>query len=689
MFLFKKYFYIIIIFLSLMNCISCVSKNSYSSIDNYAWMETDQARTNEWLLTKSYETQKILNALPWKASVLKRFNTLTAYDSQSFVRNIQRVGDNCFYLKETADHPYNRLFVKDRFGKEKLLVDPPVGYGIYNFYPSNDGKYVAYAISENGSEVSAINVINVKNRSHLSDSILGITEPNLVWTKDNSSFFYHRNDFADSDNRKSGTEEIYLHRLGTNIEKDLAIFGKVNIENYQANTDQYTDLSLSTNWAIASVESSISGDTIDLYLIDSTSLYQENKHWQKIIDRKQNVTNFLVRDNWLYLAKYNNFSGYTLSRLDLNHIHSREEKIIEWKKGQLTRFSASKDAIYLAYYESGKYKFVTIPFSDLHSIKPIPISDDNKVTAIFSSSDHKEILFTQQNWNMPPKIWQYDPDSQLIEDSKIIKTNASLFTDYESEQKWIKSNDGELIPLTLIHRKGIKLDGNNPTWLTAYGAYGESEYPNNYDTARLIWLEKGGIIAIAHVRGGGELGPKWHHDGKGKNKINSVNDFIKCAKYLIDHHYTNSSKLVISGASAGGIVIGIALATHPELFAAASITSGMLNMSRLDQIPIGNANFLEFGSPFNKQEFNNLQTIDAYLNLREDVNYPPVMISVGLKDERVFPWQSAKFSARLNEINRTSLDKKVLVIANEDAGHFVNNFVNMMVFFMWKTNITD
>ena len=189
-------------------------------------------------------------------------------------------------------------------------------------------------------------MINVKNSSHLPDSISGITEPNLVWTNDNASFFYHRNDFADSDNRKSGTEELYLHRLGTNIEKDMAIFGKANIVNYQANTDQYTDLSLSANWAVASVESSISGDTIDLYLTNYTS-NRENKHWKKIIDRKQNVTNFLLRDNWLYLAKYNNFSGYTLSRLDLNHIQSREEKIIEWKKGQLTRFAASKNAIYL------------------------------------------------------------------------------------------------------------------------------------------------------------------------------------------------------------------------------------------------------------------------------------------------------------------------------------------------------
>ncbi|PXY90727.1 prolyl oligopeptidase family serine peptidase [Gilliamella apis] len=687
MFWLKKIFFIIIVFLSLVNCISCVSNNSYSAVDSYGWMETEKDLTNNWLLSESNRSMKILEKLDLFSSIEKRFSELTDYGTEPIIHNIRLKGDNTFYLKRTNKHPYNRLFVKDRFGKERLLVDPPVGY-IYNLYPSNDGKYVAYAISENDSEISSIKVINVKTRAHLADSLSGITFSNLVWANDNLSFFYHRNNFADSGNRKSGTEELYLHRLGSNSDKDLAIFGKANIENYQANIDQYTYLSLSANWAVVSVESSISGDTIDLYLTDSNSLNLENKHWKKIIDRKQKVTNFLLRDNWLYLAKYNNFSGYTLSRLDLNHIHYQEEKIIEWKKGELTRFTVSKDAIYLAYYDSGKYKFVTIPFADLHNIKSIPVSDGNEVTAIFSSSDHKEILFTQQNWNIPPKIWQYDPDSQLIEDSKIIKTDASLFADYESEQKWVKSNDGELIPLTLIHRKGIKLDGNNPTWLTAYGAYGENSYPNYYDTTRLIWLEKGGIIAIAHIRGGGELGPKWHHDGKGKNKINSVNDFIKCAKYLIDHRYTNSSKLVISGASAGGIVIGSALARHPELFAAASITSGMLNMSRLDQIPIGSVNFAEFGSPFNKQEFKNLQTIDAYLNLREGVNYPPVMLSVGLQDARVSPWQSAKFAARLGEIN-SSQNENVFIIANQEDGHFINYFIDMMVFFMWKTNISD
>lgn len=683
MFLFKKYFFIIIALLSLANC--SVSKHSSNSfVDNFAWMETDQA--NNWLLAKSIQTNKIIDALPWKASIIKRFHTLTAYDSQPIILNIKYIGNNCFYFKRTENYPYNRLFVKDRFGKERLLVDPPVGYGIYNFYPSNDGKHVAYTISENGTEISSINIINVKNRSHLSERLSRITDTNLVWANDNLSFFYHRNNFSNSNNRKSGLEELYIHHLGSNPEKDFAIFGKADIENYKANTDQYTYLSLSANWAVASVESSISGYSVDLYLTDYNSLKMENRHWTKIVDRKRNVVNFFVRDNWLYLAKYNDFSGYTISRLNLNNISSSEEKIIEWKKGELVQFEVSKDAIYLNYYEVGKNKFVTIPFEDIHNIKSIPITEGREVTAIFASLDRKKILFTEQNWNMPPKIMQYDPDSQLIEDTKIINADTSLFADYKSEQKWVESNDGELIPLTLIYRKEIKLDNSNPTWLTAYGAYGVSEYPNDYDATRLIWLEKGGIIAIAHVRGGGELGSKWHDDGKGKNKINSVNDFIKCAKYLIDHRYTNPSKLVISGSSAGGIVIGSALAKHPELFAAASITSGMLNMSRLEQNPIGNVNFPEFGSPFNKKEFNNLKTIDAYLSLSAVRNYPPVMLSVGLKDDRVSPWQSAKFSARLNEIN-SSLEEQVFVIANEEDGHFINNFVNMMVFFMWKTDI--
>ncbi|MCX8744295.1 S9 family peptidase [Snodgrassella sp. B3882] len=682
---------LIILFLVLSLCvIACSSQNRLINLekivryDPYNWMETEQEKTHNWLLSESDRSIKILEKQDWFASIEKRYKQLTEYGTEPIIFYIRIQGNNTFYFKQTAQHPYNRLFVKDRFGKETLLIDPPAGYGIYDFYPSYDGQYIAYSIAENGSNVSTIKVFNLKTRTHLADHISGITDSNLLWGEDNLSFFYHRNNLYHANNIKAGIEEIYFHRLGSDSKKDIKIFGKDQLVNYNARTDQNTFLSLASNWAVACSSSSISGYNIDLYRLPRENFKQNNVSWEKIIDRKQNVTDFLLKDDWLFLAKYNDYSGYSIFRVNLNHIHQSAEKIIEWQNGDLTNFVANQEAIYVTYHDSGQLKFVSIPFADIHHIKTIPISNNNEVTAIFTNSEQNDILFTQQSWTSPPKIFRYHPNNQLIEDSKILRPDHTLFSEYDSEQKWVKSNDGTLIPLTLIYKKGMKFDRSAPTWLTAYGAYGESEFPN-YDASRLIWLEKGGIIAIAHVRGGGELGPKWHDDGTGYKKQNSINDFIKCAEYLIHNQYTQPSKLVISGNSAGGIVIGMALIKRPDLFAAASIKVGMLNMSRLDKIPIGMANFEEFGSPFKKHELENLVNIDTYLNLKEGVKYPNVMVSVGLKDDRVPPWQSAKFAAKLNDIKRQQ-DERVLIITDQYGGHFMDNFLYMMTFFLWKTH---
>ena len=684
----EKTFIIILILLLSSICCCCTTNNELTlkkieANDKYRWMENQPQLISNWLLSESERTVNILDALPWSKTVSKRFNQLTDFGSEPRISDIQYVGDNCFYFKQTADYPYNRLFVRDRYNNEKLLIDPPIGYGIYDFYPSRDGQYIAYSIYENGAEISSIKIINVKTKSHLNDHITGISDPSIIWSNDNLSFFYKRNDKYQQNSPKSGTEELYLHHLNTKTKDDVLIFSKNQITGYDPVTDQNIALSFSSNWAIASISSSISGYSIDLYLTHYDNLNNTKVHWQKIIDRKQKVINFILKGDWLYLAKYNALSGYTISRVNLNKNSQLEEKIMEWQNGDLLQFAASKDAIYLAYHESETPKFVAIPFTDPHHVKLISLTNSQEITAIFSDTDRKEILFTAQNWTVPPKIFTYNPDNGSIQDSKMINPSAFSFANYEAEQQWVKSNDGTLVPMTIIHPKGIKYDGTAPTWLTTYGAYGVSQLAF-FDATRLIWLERGGIIAIAHVRGGGELGKNWHIGGSLANKQNSVDDFIKCAQYLINHHITQPSKLVISGESAGGIIIGMALAKHPELFAAASINVGMLNMSRLDKIAIGKANFAEFGSPLNSKQLKDLSKIDAYLNLKDYVTYPPVMISVGLKDERVAPWQSAKFIARLNEINHTQ-KQQVLVIADQYEGHFFDNFLNTVEFFIWKT----
>ena len=194
--------------------------------------------------------------------------------------------------------------------------------------------------------------------------------------------------------------------------------------------------------------------------------------------------------------------------------------------------------------------------------------------------------------------------------------------------------------------------------LTAYGAYGVSTFPS-FDLTRLLWLEQGGILAIAHVRGGGEMGPEWHEAGRADKKENSITDFIRCAEYLIDSRYTSPSKLAI-GVKARGIIVGMAMTRRPELFSAVAIDAGILNTSRLDNIPIGVMNYDELGSPLTPSGRLNLLKIDAYRHLVPEKRYPPVLLTVGLHDQRVSPWQTAKFAARLEEAGSP---RSVLVLA--------------------------
>ncbi|WP_392563878.1 prolyl oligopeptidase family serine peptidase [Orbus wheelerorum] len=668
--------FLAIIFVILLGCL--VKLSAKDVVDKFRWMETDQTLTTNWLLSESERSEKILDTLPFKSSIQKRVSSLS--NLQPIIWGITYVRDNCFYFMQTPEFSYNRVFVKNQAGDETLLIDPPVGYGVDFFSPSSDGKYLAYGISDNESGISSIKIINLQNGEALHDIIPQLRYPSVGWARDNVSFFYTKQTQSKTDTLKLNNE-IYFHHLGKSIGDDLLIFGEENILSTNFDTTKTLSFTLSSNWLVVAVSPWVTGYSSDLYLSSYDAVSKSAPRWVKIIDASQNVSQYIVKDNWLYLARYNEFSGYTVSRLKLGTVVGLEEKIFEWKCGELTQFDISNDALYIAYHESGAHKFVHIPFSDIHNIRNITIPIDSEVTALFSSADRKDILFTLQSWIKPPKIFIYDPDSQIIKDSNIINSNVYSFSKYESEQKWVTSKDGVHVPLTIIHQKGIKLNGNSPTWLTTYGAYGDSQFAY-FDPYRLIWLERGGIIAIAHVRGGGELGPAWHEGGKGANKENSIIDFIKCAQYLIDNNYTNSSKLVISGRSAGGIVIGMAITERPDLFAAAAIDVGMLNMSRLDKIPIGFANFKEFGSPLNQPK--DLLKIDAYLNLQDGVKYPSIILAVGLKDEKVSPWQTAKFAARIKEIN-IKTEKMTLVIADRDEGHNLNNFFNTLNFFILNT----
>ncbi|ROP62494.1 oligopeptidase B [Enterobacter sp. BIGb0383] len=676
--------------LALSGCLFFAHANEKSYGDNmdpYRWMETNPHETARWLSKRSGQATNILHALPWRNVLAERLSELA--NTAPTISDIYDAGENRFYLRSTTEYPYLRLFVKQKRKPERVIIDPPVGYGINFFIPSHDGRFVAFGLSKNGMESTEIRVVRVADNVVLDDRIPAVRYPNVVWAADNQSFYYSLNATTPASGRQT-CGMVYLHHLGRY--RDVMTFDWRAIPELAQKSCENVNLysSPDSEYLIVYFSKSISG--YGGYIFSAKKHVDDNSRlkWTKLVGAEENVSAFVYSDRWIYLASYNSSSGYNISRVDLTVPTYPRETVMSWSNGELTQLSISRDSLYVVYHDTGNSKFMRIPLSDINKRQAIPVPSDEEVSAIFASIDSQKILFTRQGWLKSPVIYHYQPVDNVIQNTGLIPPINQPLADYVADEKWVTTTENVRIPLTLIYRKGIKRNGTTPTWLTAYGAYGVSTFPV-FDLSRLLWLEQGGTLAIAHVRGGGELGPAWHEGGRANKKENSITDFIQCAEYLIDNHYTSPSKLVISGESAGGIIMGMALTRRPELFSAVAIDVGMLNTSRLDKIPIGVMNYEELGSPLTLSGRQNLLKIDAYQHLEPGKRYPPVLLTVGLQDPRVPPWQTAKFAARLQAINSP---RNVLVLAYRQGGHNAatyaeadSKFVDTVSFFIWKTGL--
>lgn len=685
-------------------CLFCVQKvalaNSQSYLahkkDHYEWMENNNKKTTEWLYNKTSQARKLIDHTVWRTKIEAEKKPLVEYNNSLY--QITDEGKKRFYFRVTSDYPYARLFMRENEGPERLLIDPPRGTGIMFFYPSNDGRYIAYGLSRNGSEISSIKILDVDKGTYLKDSIPRVRYPDIVWLSDHRSFFYSRlppekHHVLPAEN--IAHKKIYLHHLGDNYKKDQVVFYNGMLSD--PNVNDYSDISIyassGSDWLLASTSPSISGFSSVLYAVPRQAINGIKTPWKKIVDEKQKVASFVFFGKWLFLARYNSSSGYTVTKMSLDQPQLGEEKIIEWSNGELMGFVTSNDSLYIAYHDSGERKFVRVAFDDIKHIHTIPLPFDGEVTALFPSQEQNSKLFTLQSWTTPPAVYRYDPDRNTVVNTHLISSDSYGFNEYEAKEVWVSSKDGVRVPLTIIQKKGLVRNGATRTWLSVYGAYGESTFPN-FDPSRLIWLRNGGIIAIAHVRGGGELGPAWHEDGRLFKKENSITDFLACADYLIANGYTKKERLVASSASAGGIIVGRAITLRPELFSAVAIDVGILNTARIGYIPIGPMNADEFGSPNTPAGMDNLHKIDAYEHLKDGVHYPAILLTVGLNDNRVSPWQSAKFAARLDEIARKVKNPNpVLIMAEKNAGHGASTneqsnkkFLDKVSFFLWRTD---
>jgi prolyl oligopeptidase len=351
--------------------------------------------------------------------------------------------------------------------------------------------------------------------------------------------------------------------------------------------------------------------------------------------------------------------------VSLAHPSAKPKTIVAESRMVLQRLALAKDALYVQALDAGLGKLLRVPL-DGSATREVSLPTAGSIAEMTTDPRTAGIVFRLEGWTQSTRYFAYDPRDEKIADTGVIPASKANFSQVEAQEMHAIANDGTRVPLSIMHLRGLKRDGEAPTLLVGYGAYGFNFAPR-FDPQLLAWLEKGGIYAVAHVRGGGEYGNEWYLGGYKNTKPNTIQDFVACAEYLVAKGYTSPQRLAGQGRSAGGITIGGAITRRPDLFAAAISAVGVADAVRMETGIGGAENTEEFGSVKTEEGFRALYAVSPYHHIKDGVSYPAVMLTTGVHDARVEPWHSAKMAARLQAA--TSARRPVLLRVDYDSGH--------------------
>ncbi|MDE2235704.1 MAG: S9 family peptidase [Gammaproteobacteria bacterium] len=649
-------------------------------VDPYRYMENlKDPQVQAWFRGQNAYTREVLDSIPGRKALLARIRALDE-SASARVMDVRRLpGGIYFYQKRTASENNFRLYVRDGLnGPEKLVLDPdkyPAAKGSHNsisyYSPSWNGQWVAVGVSAGGSENAVIHIINVATGKDSPETIDRARFGSVNWRPDNHSFFYNRLQKLKPGQSANTAEEKsidYLHVVGANPDKDVAVMGfGVNQSIPVAPTDlPFVVTAPGSDYAIAFLAHGVLNE-VTMYDAPLDSVGKPGTRWQKICDVADDVTGADVHGGDLYLLTHQDAPRFRVVRTSLAHPDfARAVTLVPEGGAVINNIAAAADALYIEEtdgvlglierlpYSGGPAENLTLPFEG---------------TAQVASSDQRVagVLLAMASWARAPRIYSYDPGT-----GKIVNTGLQPLgpndnpTDIVSEEVKVKSWDGVMVPLSIVYKRGLKMDGNNPTLMRGYGSYGITFNPS-FNPMLLAFLEKGGVYAVAHVRGGGEYGEEWHRWGMKLTKPNTWRDFIACAEYLIDHKFTSPARMAGMGTSAGGITIGRAITERPDLFAAAIDQVGVSDALREEFSPNGPPNIPEFGSVKTLWGFEDLYAMDAYVHVRKGVRYPAVLLTTGFNDPRVSPWEAGKMTARLQADSASG--RPVLLRVDYEAGH--------------------
>jgi prolyl oligopeptidase len=639
-------------------------------VDEYRWLENfDDPATREWNAAQNGRTRAMLDSLPALKPLHARLEALYTSASSDYYGLQYRAGRLlAVKFQPPKEQPFLvSLASADDPASERVIVDPnvidPTGGTAIDWYAvSLDGMWVGVSLSKGGREEGTVYVYDAATGAALEDVIPRVNYPtaggSLAWNANGSGFYYTR--YPRGAERPPEDlnfyQQVYFHKLGAPTEDDAYVIGR----EFPRIAEIQLETSADGRYVLAGVANGDGGEYAH-YLLDPDG------QWTQITQFTDEITRAAFGlDGHLYLLSRKGAPRGRVLRVPLDAPSlANASAVVEESAVSIVGVTPTETRLYVTDVDGGPSQMRVFDLAG-QALGNVALSEPVSSVQQVLRLEGDGILFRSASFITPPAWHRHDPASGQTARTALFVTAPADFGDCEVVREFAVSRDGTRVPLNIIRRKGARLDGQNPVLLTGYGGYGASLSPQ-FAIRRRVWLDAGGVIVIANLRGGGEYGEAWHKAGNLTNKQNVFDDFAACARHLMAANYTQPARLAIEGGSNGGLLMGAALTQHPELFRAVVAHVGLYDMLRVELDPNGAFNVTEFGTVANPQHFEALYDYSPYHHVTDDAAYPAVLLVTGENDGRVNPMHSRKMAARLQAA--TGSARPILLRTSASSGH--------------------
>jgi len=635
--------------------------------DPYRWLEDENSlETATWVREQNAVTFRYLSQIPYRSHLKSRLENLVNYTRYTApFRN----GDYFFFSKNDGLQNQNVYYIqKGLDATPEVLIDPNKFSAdgtsqLAAFALSKDGKYLAYGISAGGSDWIEVHVMEVSSRKVLDDVLHWVKVSELAWQK--NGFYYSRYDAPKQGNELTSQNEdhkVYYHRVASPQSEDELVYSdKANPQRFH--TVQTTE---DERFSILYIDDRGKGKKGNAIFVRDAA--KDEKSWSPLIAEITDDEYYVVDniDDQFLIRTNRNAPNWNVVLVDSKNTAEKNWRVVLPEKPEPLEDAATAGGKIFAKYLKDVTTRAYIYSMDGKLENEIALPGPGTANGFSGKRDDKFIFYTFNSLNIPSSIYRYDIASQTSTLFRMPEISGFNSADYETKEVFFTSKDGTRVPMFIVFKKGLKLDGTNPTLLYGYGGFNVTTAPT-FSALRIALLEQGVIYASANIRGGAEYGEKWHEAGMKLNKQNVFDDFIAAAEYLINNKYTSPDKLAIQGASNGGLLVGVIANQRPELVKVVVQQAGVMDMLRFHKFTIGWNWIADYGSSENEAEFKVLRAYSPIHNIRSGIKYPATLITTADHDDRVVPAHSFKYAGALQHAQAGS--NPILIRIDTNSGH--------------------